>query len=55
MVCERVREEVMRPDGTIIETRYHRLESGALSAAAREQAEAVLRERGYEQGRLFGE
>ena len=53
--CERVREEIMRPDGTIIETRYHRLESGALSAAAREQAEAVLRERGYEQGRLFGE
>lgn len=53
--CERVREEVMRPDGTIVETLYHGLESGALSAAAREQAQKILWERSYRQGRLFGE
>ena len=53
--CARVREEVMRLDGTIVATRYHRLESGALSPTAREQARAVLRAPGYEQGRLFGE
>ena len=53
--CERVREESGRPDGTIAGVRYHDLASEALSRAAREQAEELLRLRGYEQGNLFGD
>ena len=51
--CERVREEISRPDGTIANTRYHDLASEMLSRAAKEQAEELLRVRGYEQGSLF--
>ena len=51
--CERVREETGRKDGTIAGVRYHDLASKTLSRAAREQAEAMLRLRGYEQGSLF--
>ena len=53
--CERVREEIGRQDGTIAGVLYHELASETLSRAAREQAEEVLRLRGYEQGSLFGD
>ena len=51
--CERVREDSRRPDGTIAKVQYHRLDSSTLSRSAREQAEELLRLRGYEQGSLF--
>ena len=51
--CERVREEIGRPDGAIAGVQYHKLASETLSRTAREQAEELLRLRGYEQGSLF--
>ena len=51
--CERVREDSRRPDGTIAKVQYHELASPTLSRSAKEQAEELLRLRGYRQGSLF--
>ena len=50
---ERVRGDSRRPDGTIAKVQYHDLASPTLSRSAKEQAEVLLRLRGYEQGNLF--
>jgi hypothetical protein len=51
--CGTIREDVCRPDGTIIEARFHDLEGLDLPAAVVQQAREVLNEPRYEQGSLF--
>jgi hypothetical protein len=42
-----------RPDGTIVETRFHRADSVDVPAAVVEQVREILNRPDYEQGVLF--
>ena len=53
--CERVRQEARRPDSSLIDVRYYKLTNPMLSRTAKEQAEELLRLRGYQQGSLFAD
>lgn len=52
--CGTIREHVCRSDGTIIENRYHHLESTDLPAAVVAQAREILTQPRYKQAPLFG-
>jgi hypothetical protein len=53
--CGSIREHVCRADGTILDSRYHHLESAALPAAVVQQAREILSQPHYSQPSLFGE
>jgi hypothetical protein len=53
--CGRVREEVCRADGTIVEVCFHKVVDGSLPPAAAEQARDLLTRPRYEQLSLFGD
>lgn len=51
--CRTIREHICRPDGTIVDTRMHHLESVDLPAAVVEQAREILNRPNYQQKTLF--
>ena len=51
--CGTIREHACRPDGTIVATALHRLDSVDLPAAVVEQAREILTRPDYEQPTLF--
>ena len=54
-VCETIREDTVRNDGTITGTRWHHLDSTVLPEAVIQQARALLDQPYYGQLSLFGE